>query len=135
MILSNELFDRFSLQVIWDFFSTQNRLHNIHRGLPTTNIIEPMKNGEMKQKTGQIDQRIQTNFYQSFRIYNVLFQPQSTILHRFFRILVMLSFNDQRLRTSLRTSLFFHCWRYEIDFRCSDFNILIIIFLVSGCVI
>ena len=32
MILSNELFSRFSLQILWDFFSTQNRLHNIYRG-------------------------------------------------------------------------------------------------------
>ena len=32
MILSNELFSRFSLQVLLDFFLQQNRLHNIHRG-------------------------------------------------------------------------------------------------------
>ena len=53
MILSNELFDRFSLQVIWDFFSTQNRLHNIHRGLPTTNIIEPKMFSQLRMREEQ----------------------------------------------------------------------------------
>ena len=44
------------------FFLQQNRLHNIHRDLPTTNIIEPKK---IFKKIGQNWSNLLTNTDQS----------------------------------------------------------------------
>ena len=41
MILSNDGLVAFHYRSYGTFFLQQNRLHNIHRDLPTTNIIEP----------------------------------------------------------------------------------------------
>ena len=43
MILSNDGLVAFHYRSYGTFFLQQNRLHNIHRDLPTTNIIEPEK--------------------------------------------------------------------------------------------
>ena len=43
MILSNDGLVAFHYKSYGTFFLQQNRLHNIYRGLPTTNIIEPNK--------------------------------------------------------------------------------------------
>ena len=43
MILSNDGLVAFHYRSYGTFFLLQNRLHNIHRDLPTTNIIEPEK--------------------------------------------------------------------------------------------
>ena len=43
MILSNDGLVAFHYRSYGTFFLQQNRLHNIHRGLPTTNSIEPLK--------------------------------------------------------------------------------------------
>ena len=42
MILSNDGLVAFHYRSYGTFFLQQNRLHNIHRALPTTNIIEPL---------------------------------------------------------------------------------------------
>ena len=42
MILSNDGLVAFHYRSYGTFFLQQNRLHNIHRDLPTTNIIEPL---------------------------------------------------------------------------------------------
>ena len=44
MILSNDGLVAFHYRSYGTFFLQQNRLHNIHRDLPTTNIIEPFLN-------------------------------------------------------------------------------------------
>ena len=51
MILSNDGLVAFHYRSYGTFFLQQNRLHNIHRDLPTTNIIEPFFTTKILEKS------------------------------------------------------------------------------------
>ena len=74
MILSNDGLVAFHYRSYGTFFLQQNRLHNIHRDLPTTNIIEPEKLETMRFIVGRFTSfSPEVEFWPSlFKLYVIL---------------------------------------------------------------